>query len=412
MKFDEYPLSPQLKQNIAAQGFRRPTDIQFKAIPPILEGEDVLAVAQTGTGKTAAFAIPVVQLLLEFKDSQRRRDGIKCLVLVPTRELALQIHQVFTALVEKTAVRVAVLLGGVEQDPQIEQLQAGTDLLITTPGRMFDLRHQGELRLERVETLIIDEADQMLGLGFLEDVRDLIKMLPKRRQTLFFSATIDEAIKKLAYSLTSKPIRIQVSPKDPVSKNIDHSVIFVEMDDKRFFLERILREAAEAKMLVFVRTKVRAERVQKAMQRAGIESLILHGDLPQAEREKTLQLFRESAQQRMIATDVSARGIDVADVTHVVNYDLPEQADQYVHRIGRTGRGNHRGIAYSFCATEEKSLLQAIQNYTGYDIRILDLDRSAYRETVKQSLEEQYDLQALLAATEEAVNRNRKRKKK
>lgn len=412
MKFDEYPLSPQLKQNIAAQGFRRPTDIQFKAIPPILEGEDVLAVAQTGTGKTAAFAIPVVQLLLEFKDSQRRRDGIKCLVLVPTRELALQIHQVFTALIDKTAVRVAVLLGGVEQDPQIEQLQAGTDLLITTPGRMFDLRHQGELRLERVETLIIDEADQMLGLGFFKDVKDLIKILPKRRQTLFFSATIDEAIKKLAYSLTTKPIRIQVSPKDPVSKNIDHSVIFVEMDDKRFFLERILREATGAKMLVFVRTKVRAERVQKAMQRVGIDSLILHGDLPQAEREKTLQLFRESAQQLMIATDVSARGIDVADVTHVVNYDLPEQADQYVHRIGRTGRGNQRGIAYSFCATEEKSLLSAIQDYTGYDIRVLDLDRSAYRETLQQSLEEQYDLQALLAATEEAVNRNRKRKKK
>ncbi len=411
MKFDEYPLSPQLKQNIAAHGFRRPTDIQFKAIPPILKGEDVLAVAQTGTGKTAAFAIPIVQLLQEFKDKQRRRDGIKCLVLVPTRELALQIQQVFTALIPNTGVRIAALLGGVEQDPQIEQLEAGADLLITTPGRMFDLRHQGALRLERVETLVIDEADQMLGQGFVKDVRDLIKILPKRKQTLFFSATIDEAIKKLAYSLTSKPIRIQVSPKDPVSKNVDHSVIFVAMDDKRFFLERILREAPEAKMLVFVRTKVRAERVQKAMQRAGIHSLILHGDIPQEERVKTLEDFRKNAEKLMIATDVSARGIDVADVSHVVNYDLPEQADQYVHRIGRTGRGKQRGIAYSFCAPEERPLLEAIHAYTGYEINILDLDRSAYRETLQQAQEDRYDLDALLAATEAAVKRNRKRKK-
>ncbi|MEL6356848.1 MAG: DEAD/DEAH box helicase, partial [Bacteroidota bacterium] len=206
MKFKEYPLSPQLKQNIEKAGFRRPTDIQYKAIPHILRGEDVLAVAQTGTGKTAAFAIPLVQKLQSFKENQRRRDGIKALVLVPTRELAVQITKVFKALTTNTGVRVYGLLGGVDQDPQKQKLEKGLDLLITTPGRMFDLRHQGDLRLERVETLVIDEADQMLGLGFVQDVRDLLKILPKRRQTLFFSATINEEIKKLAYTLTRKPI--------------------------------------------------------------------------------------------------------------------------------------------------------------------------------------------------------------
>lgn len=412
MKFTEYPLSPQLKKNITARGFTRPTDIQYKAIPPVLRGEDVLAVAQTGTGKTAAFAIPVLQMLQNFKEQQRRRDGIKALVLVPTRELALQITKVFKSLSTNTGVRVYGIFGGVDQDPQIEKLDKGIDLLVTTPGRMFDLRHQGELRLGRVEILVIDEADQMLSQGFVQDVRDLVKILPKRRQTLFFSATIDEAIKKLAYSLTRKPIRIQVSPKDPVSKNVDHSVVFVDMDDKRFFLERVLRENPSAKVLVFVRTKIRAERVHKAMGRVGVEGLVLHGDVEQDIRMKTLEAFRRPDHKLMIATDVSARGIDVPDVTHVINYDLPEQADQYVHRIGRTGRGKARGIAYSFCAPEETELLRAIQAYTGYEIKVLQLDRSAYRETLQQAEEDRFGLTDLLKATEEAVSRNRKKKKK
>ena len=417
MKFEEYPLSPQIKQNIKQRGFTRPTDIQYKSIPHILRGDDVLAVAQTGTGKTAAFAIPVMQKMQDFKERQRRKDGIKCLVMVPTRELALQITKVFKELSHNTGVTVYGLLGGIEQDAQVAKLTRGVDVLITTPGRMFDLRHQGALRLERVEMLIIDEADQMLGMGFLKDVQDVIKILPKRRQTLFFSATIDEAIKKLAYSITSKPIRIQVSPKDPVSKNVDHSVIFVEMDDKRFFLERILKENPEGKMLVFARTKIRAERIQKAMARANITSLILHGDVEQNERIATLKAFRNDKDRLLIATDVSARGIDISNITHVINYDLPEQADQYVHRIGRTGRAKNRGIAYSFCAPNEIDLLKAIQQYTGYEINILDLDRSAYRETLRLAEEDQFDLKALMAETEKAVDRNRgkgkgKKKKK
>lgn len=412
MKFSDYPLSPEIKKNIEALDYKRPTDIQFKAIPLILKGADVLAVAQTGTGKTAAFAIPVLQKLQSLKERQRRKDGIKCLVMVPTRELALQITKVFEGLGKNTGVKTYGLLGGVEQDPQIASLIKGVDVLITTPGRMFDLSHQGALRLERVEILIIDEADQMLGLGFLKDVRDVMRLLPKRRQTLFFSATIDEDIKSLAHSLTQQAIRIQISPKDPVSKNVDHSVLFVEMDDKRFFLERILKENPDGKMLVFVRTKVRAERVQKAMERVGITSLILHGDVEQSERTSTLAAFKNDEDRLLIATDVSARGIDISNITHVINYDLPTEADQYVHRIGRTGRGKKRGIAYAFCAPEEKELLRAIHSYTGYEIKILDLDRADYRETLQMAEEDQYGLKQLLQATEEALELNKKGKSK
>ena len=412
MKFSDYPLSPEIKKNIEVLDYKRPTDIQFKAIPLILKGADILAVAQTGTGKTAAFAIPVLQKLQSLKERQRRKDGIKCLVMVPTRELALQITKVFEGLGKNTGVKTYGLLGGVEQDPQIASLIKGVDVLITTPGRMFDLSHQGALRLERVEILIIDEADQMLGLGFLKDVRDVMRLLPKRRQTLFFSATIDEDIKSLAHSLTQQAIRIQISPKDPVSKNVDHSVLFVEMDDKRFFLERILKENPEGKMLVFVRTKVRAERVQKAMERVGITSLILHGDVEQAERTATLAAFKNDEDRLLIATDVSARGIDIANITHVINYDLPTEADQYVHRIGRTGRAKKRVIAYAFCAPEEKELLRAIHSYTGYEIKILDLDRADYRETLRMAEEDQFGIKELLQATEEALELNKKGKSK
>ena len=242
MKFEKYHISPDLKRSIAALGFKRPTDIQFKAIPHILKGEDVLAIAQTGTGKTAAFAIPVLNLLHERKLRQRRHDGIKCLVMVPTRELAIQITDVFLELGRHLKVRSFCIFGGVEQEGQIDKLEKGIDLLVATPGRMFDLVSQGYLDLSRVEVLILDEADHMLDLGFLKDIQDVLRHLPKRRQTLFFSATIDEQIKKLAYSLVNKPIRIQISPKDPITKKVQHSVAFIEMDEKRFFLERLVKE--------------------------------------------------------------------------------------------------------------------------------------------------------------------------
>ena len=280
MKFDDYRIEPEIKQNLAAMGFKRPTDIQFKAIPPILNGEDVLAIAQTGTGKTAAFAIPILHMLHEQKRS-RRTEGIKCVVMEPTRELALQITEVFDSIGKHTRVKTLCVFGGVEQDPQIARLEKGIDILVATPGRMFDLVSQGHIHLNRVQILVLDEADHMLDLGFIKDIQDLIRFLPRKRQTLFFSATINEKIKKLAYSLVKDAIRIQIAPDDPVAKNIAHSVAFIEMDDKRFFLARLIEENPDHKILVFVRTKVRAERVSKALERAGIQSITIHGDKDQ-----------------------------------------------------------------------------------------------------------------------------------
>ncbi|CAH1000310.1 ATP-dependent RNA helicase RhlE [Neolewinella maritima] len=411
MKFSDYPLSPALKQSIDRQGWRRPTDIQYRAIRPILEDEDILAIAQTGTGKTAAFAIPILQKLQERKETQWRETGLGCLVMVPTRELALQLTEVFTALADGTGVKVLGLTGGVEIEPQIAQLTRELDVLITTPGRMYDLLGRKVLRLERVDILVLDEADLMLDLGFIDDIRGVIGHLKRKHQTLFFSATIDEKIKKLAYSLVRNPIRIQISPKDPVSKQVDHAVVFIAMDDKRFFLERFIKENPEAKLLVFTRTRVRAERVVKALQRVELTALLLHGELQQREREDALTAFRAGDERVMVATDVSARGIDIADVTHVINYDLPEQPDYYVHRVGRTGRGKQRGVAYSFCAPNEVPLLQAIEQYTGTTIRIVDLNRSQYRETLTLTKLDQLGLQDLLDETEEVMRKKKGRKK-
>ena len=249
MKFEHYHIAAELKKSLEELDFRRPTDIQHKAIPPILAGEDVLAIAQTGTGKTAAFAIPIIQLIHEKKE-RNYPLGISCLVMVPTRELAIQITKTFEALCKYTRVRPFCVFGGVEQDPQIAKLEKGIDILIATPGRMFDLVSQGYIELSYLDTLVLDEADHMLDLGFYGDIQDLLRFLPRTRQTLFFSATINEKIKDLAYSLVRKPIRIQISPKDPVSKNIDHSVTHIEMDDKRFFLERLIKENIDSKILL------------------------------------------------------------------------------------------------------------------------------------------------------------------
>ncbi len=415
MKFDDYSISNELKKNIAALGFKRPTDIQFKTIPPILKGEDVLAIAQTGTGKTAAFAIPIISILQEMKHSVRYEEGVKCIVMEPTRELALQVAEVFQKMAKGTKVETLCLFGGVEQAPQIEKLVKGVDILIATPGRMFDLIYQKHLKITGVEILVLDEADHMLDLGFIKDIQDVKKFLPKFHQTLFFSATINEQIKKVAYSLVRNAIRIQLSPKDPVAKNITHSVAFVEMDDKRFFLERVINENPESKILVFVRTKVRAERVKSAMQRVGIESETIHGDKEQQDRLLVLDKFRSGEVKILIATDVSARGIDIANVDYVVNYDLPDVPENYVHRVGRTGRGMQKGLAVSFCATEEKPILDEIESFMGKKIRVLELDQQEYAETIDFSKDTtNYDLKALLKEAEEleALKKKTKKKKK
>ncbi|MBT4968317.1 MAG: DEAD/DEAH box helicase, partial [Bacteroidetes bacterium] len=278
MKFDEYHIAEGIKRSIGNLGYKKPTDIQFKAIPHILNGEDVLAIAHTGTGKTAAFVIPVLHILQQ-EINKTRQLGVKCLVMAPTHELAQQIDTVFKTIGKHTRIKTLCILGGVDQDPQKETLEKGVDVVIATPGRLFDLVSQGSLVLSRIQILILDEADHMLDLGFIKDIRDLMKHLPKRRQTLFFSATINDKIKKLAYSLVNNAIRIQISPKDPVAKNIEHGVAFIDMDDKRFFLADVINNNADKKILVFVRTKVRAERVKAAMERVNIETETIHSDV-------------------------------------------------------------------------------------------------------------------------------------
>ena len=408
MKFDQYRIAEGIKTSIAKLGYKKPTDIQYKSIPPILKGEDVLAIAQTGTGKTAAFAIPILHILQERK-SKIRPDGVKCLVMAPTHELALQIEGVFKTLGKHTKVKSFCIHGGVDQQPQIDQLEKGVDILIATPGRMFDLMSQGALRLERVEILVLDEADHMLDLGFIHDIRQLSHNLPKKRQTLFFSATINEKIKKLAFSLVSNAIRIQISPKNPVAKNINHAVAFVEMDDKRFFLENLIRVNEDKKVLVFVRTKVRAERVKKAMERVEISSETIHSDRTQAERDQAMKRFRKGDLKVLIATDISARGIDISGVEYVVNYDLPESSENYVHRVGRTGRGNQKGEAVSFCSQEERALLIEIEENLGKPITRLTVSKNDYQAVKESSQDSSEDWKSLL---KEADQRGITRKKR
>ncbi|MEZ7854728.1 MAG: DEAD/DEAH box helicase [Cyclobacteriaceae bacterium] len=408
MKFSQYNINTTLKKNIEGQGFNRPTDIQFKCIKPILDGQDVLAIAQTGTGKTAAFAIPILDLVAADKGRSR---GIYALILAPTHELARQIHQTFLSLGKGMKASAVCVYGGVDQEDQIKQLQSGASILIATPGRMFDLLSQGMIDVAHLKMLVLDEADHMLDLGFIEDIRDLMRKIPLKRQNLFFSATINKEIKKLAYSIVKNPIRIQISPNNSVAKSIDHGVAFIEMDDKRYFLGSFIQKNEEAKILIFVRTKVRAERVKLAMDRVNIESVTLHGDKSQDEREQAMKSFHTGTIKILITTDVSARGIDVPNVDFVVNYDLPDSSETYIHRVGRTGRAGKRGTAISFCSTEEKHLYDLIETDLMSEIANIPINKADYAATLDLAFESKNDWKALIKANELIIEKNRKQKK-
>ncbi len=408
MKFSQYNINTTLKKNIEGQGFNRPTDIQFKCIKPILDGQDVLAIAQTGTGKTAAFAIPILDLVAADKGRSR---GIYALILAPTHELARQIHQTFLSLGKDMKASAVCVYGGVDQEDQIKQLQSGASILIATPGRMFDLLSQGMIDVAHLKMLVLDEADHMLDLGFIEDIRDLMRKIPLKRQNLFFSATINKEIKKLAYSIVKNPIRIQISPNNSVAKSIDHGVAFIEMDDKRYFLGSFIQKNEEAKILIFVRTKVRAERVKLAMDRVNIESVTLHGDKSQDEREQAMKSFHTGTIKILITTDVSARGIDVPNVDFVVNYDLPDSSETYIHRVGRTGRAGKRGTAISFCSTEEKHLYDLIETDLMSEIANIPINKADYAATLDLAFESKNDWKALIKANELIIEKNRKQKK-
>jgi ATP-dependent RNA helicase RhlE len=412
MKFEKYPIAAAIKKNLAAAGFNRPTDIQFKAIPSILKGEDVLAVAQTGTGKTAAFAIPVIDRIHKAKRG-KTFAGIQCIVMVPTRELAGQIGVVFNTLSRHTRVTPFAVYGGVDQDRQIARLKDGIDVLVATPGRMFDLISQGAISLSRVNTLVLDEADRMLAKGFLEDIQAIKKKLPRQHQTLFFSATIDKEVKKLAYSqVKTSAIRIQIAPDNPVSKNVSHWVVEMEMDDKRFFLRRFVRDHDTQRIMVFVRTRVRAERVAKALERGGISAVFIHGARDQAERDRIMARFKAGEERILIATDVSARGIDIPKLDYVINYDLPENPENYVHRVGRTGRGTRKGQAFSFCSPGEKPLLHEIQALIHEEILIQPVAPQEYAQILLDPKDTDGLRQMILTHEAGEPKKSRKKSKK
>ena len=411
MKFEKYSIVPQIKENLKELGFYRTTDIQFKAIGAIMSGSDLLAIAQTGTGKTAAFVIPIIDKIERQKKS-KRTNGIKTIVLVPTRELSQQIGKVFKQISKGTNVKSYALYGGVEQDQQIKSIQNGIDILITTPGRMFDLINQKVINVDAVDTLVLDEADHMLKLNFIDDIKYIKKMLKRKHQTLFFSATINSEIKKLASSqVKGDAVRIEISPKDPVSKNVTHSVMFIDMDDKRFFLQRFIEENSESKVIVFVRTKVRAERVHKFLNNVGITSFTLHSDRTQKERLEIIENFRNSESGILIATDISARGIDIPNVNFVINYDLPEVTENYVHRVGRTGRAFNKGEAISFCSDKERELLEEIENFVGKKITPIKVNKKDYKRIVEEVQQEEPSYLDLLKEYDELEQRKKKASK-
>ncbi len=363
MKFEELGLAETLLRAVCAEGYTTPTKIQAAAIPPILEGRDVLGCAQTGTGKTAAFALPAIQRLSGAAPQSGRRPT-RTLVLAPTRELAIQIGESFRAYGRHSGLRHTVVYGGVGQHPQVRALRAGVDILIATPGRLLDLMQQGFVELGHVEILVLDEADRMLDMGFIHDLRRIVAKVPAKRQTLLFSATMPPAIRQLADQWLRNPVDVRVDSVSRTADTVRQSVVFVEQPNKIRMLTHWLENTAWTRTLVFTRTKRRADMVSKLLRKAGVASDAFHADKSQAARQRTLARFKSPEPLVLVATDIAARGLDINMVSHVINYDLPVDAESYVHRIGRTGRAGADGVALSFCDSAERSVLQAIQRLT------------------------------------------------
>jgi ATP-dependent RNA helicase RhlE len=358
-RFSSLGLSEPLLRAIEREGYDQPTPIQERAIPIVLEGSDVLGCAQTGTGKTAAFALPILQRLGDLPPYKGR--GPRCLVLSPTRELASQIGDSFEAYGRHTGFTHAVVFGGVNQSPQARALRHGVDVLIATPGRLLDLMGQGLVHLERLEIFVLDEADRMLDMGFIQDVNRIAAALPRDRQTLFFSATLPPDIERLAHSMLSSPVRVEVAPAASTAERIRQSVYFVERACKRALLQHLLRDAELSRALVFTRTKHAANRLANDLVRAGVHADAIHGNKSQEARERALEDFRAGTCRVLVATDIAARGIDVEAVSHVINFDMPNVPESYVHRIGRTARAGADGVAISFCELGDRPHLAAIE---------------------------------------------------
>jgi len=364
LNFADLDLDSKILQAVRDSGYEAPTPIQAQAIPIILNGKDILGCAQTGTGKTAAFALPILQRLVSTKNNNntKTKRKISVLVVAPTRELAIQIKDSFNIYGKYTGLRNTVVYGGVGQNPQVKKLQQGVDILVATPGRLLDLIRQGHINLGYVEVLILDEGDRMLDMGFIKDIRTIINYIPKKnRQTLLFSATIPPEVKKLANSILNTPIRIDISPEKPTLESLKQSVFLISKNKKQALLEKLLRDKSIKRALVFMRTKHGANRLVKNLKKKGIRTDAIHGNKSQTARQNALQSFRTGAIRVLVATDVASRGIDVDEISHVIQFDLPNEAETYLHRIGRTARAGAGGIAYAFCEENELPKLKEIE---------------------------------------------------
>ena len=373
MQFQKLNLIDPLLRAVREQGYDTPTPIQAQAIPHLLEGRDLIGCAQTGTGKTAAFALPIIQHLSARRLPKKQKRYIRTLILSPTRELASQIGDSFAAYGRHTYIKHTVIFGGVGQNPQVNTIRRGVDVLVATPGRLLDLMNQGVVRLDRVEIFVLDEADRMLDMGFIHDVRKVIKALPTKRQTLLFSATMPQDIEDLAQTMLIKPARVEVTPQATTVEKIDQSVYFVPKKQKRALLVHLLDEDTDIKrVLVFTRTKHGANRLVEQLGKARINADAIHGNKSQTARERALADFKKGKIRVLVATDIASRGIDVDDVTHVINFDLPNEPESYVHRIGRTARAGASGVAYSFCTVEERKHLKSIEKLIRLRVPVVD----------------------------------------
>ncbi|MBP6334010.1 MAG: DEAD/DEAH box helicase [Bacteroidia bacterium] len=372
MSFEKLDLIEPIRQALRTEGYTTPTPIQEQAIPIILEQKDLLGCAQTGTGKTAAFAIPILQLLQAQTTETNHKRAVKVLVLTPTRELALQIGESFTAYGRNLPLRNRVIFGGVPQKAQTDALRAGVDILIATPGRLLDLMDQKFINLQDIKFFVLDEADRMLDMGFIHDVKKIIQKLPVKRQTLFFSATMPAEIVKLASTILTRPVKVEVTPVSSTANTIQQAVYFVDKSNKKSLLTYILKNDKVKSVLVFTRTKHGADRVAKDLKKAGVEAEAIHGNKSQNARQRALSNFKAGKTRVMVATDIAARGIDIEDLSHVINYELPNIPETYVHRIGRTGRAGASGIALSFCDAEEKEYLKDIRKLISRDIPVVE----------------------------------------
>ncbi len=372
MLFEQLNLIAPILRALETEGYTTPTPIQQRAIPEVLAGKDLLGCAQTGTGKTAAFAIPILQLLQERQERRTGKPSIKSLVLTPTRELAIQIGESFETYGKHTGINCKVIFGGVSQHGQVEALRRGVDVLVATPGRLLDLIEQRFVDLSRIELFVLDEADRMLDMGFIHDVKRVITKLPAKRQSLFFSATMPPPIVQLANTILTNPVKIEVTPVASTAHLIDQVVYFIDKDNKRRLLVDLLKNETIERALVFTRTKHGADRVVKDLLRVNITAQAIHGNKSQNARQLALNNFKAKLTRVLVATDIAARGIDIDDLTHVINYELPNIPESYVHRIGRTGRAGASGFAIAFCDAEERAYLKDIQKLIGKTVPVVN----------------------------------------